>query len=284
MKKIVLFLLILSLLSPCLIACGKEDEESKERSEPVVLDSDSELVITLRDYLRDYYRGCDIIYIQRSTEDKIDHIKDLQFALLVDFEGANSYYVCAYSNSDHEEKFFCCVDDYIWVQYESACDIKEVYEDKTLVCAIQLDRSTFVKDIVSGKESEGCVECYRMFDTEFVFGRNVNSKIPLTPEAFLYMCIPEEDELYYISDKIVEGENSIIRCVKNETGKYRLSFLINSVSKEEIEYEEDLLTDFGDYYDELVSVMDTHKVIKNFRLITYGSVTIEDFVRIIKDE
>ena len=308
MKKIIAILLLSSLLLLSLTGCLAEDK-NKETDAPTEKPTeaptednipteaptdddapednvdpdnqvDEDLIVALVDYLKTL--SYDYELFPHSTADKIDDIKNGKQALHVAFDSSNTYFVCAYLDeiSTADKFFHDHADEYTWVKYEKAEEIYEKYNDLSLVVAFQINPSLFVKDIMSEDAAVPAMEHFQPYEPQFNEG--VNTKAADTfDETFIYLNSSDKDTVYH-SISIYYDYTVNIPCICLD-GQYYVYKDLYSVFADGSRDNVNVSYDFGEYYDCLVSVMDTEKYTLNENGITtvYGLITIDDFADII---
>ena len=137
MNKIISFVLLCALLLMCFSGCTDPndtngDKVGDQEDTPFVegeLDKNSDLVVTLVAYLKQYGTMYDMI--SRVLFEKIDDIKSGIQPLLVAFDPNDYYFVCGYYNysSYYRGDDYGNCEKYTWVGYKSESDVKEYYEN-----------------------------------------------------------------------------------------------------------------------------------------------------------
>lgn len=312
MKKIIAILLLSSLLLLSLTGCLAEDKnkesdaptdapteaptekptEDNESTEAPTDDDvpkdnvdpdnqvDEDLIVALVDYLKTL--SYDYELFPHSTADKIDDIKNGKQALHVAFDSSNTYFVCAYLDEiSNADKFFHDhADEYTWVKYEKAEEIYEKYNDLSLVVAFQINPSLFVKDIMSEDAAVPAMEHFQPYEPQFNEGLNTKAADTFD-ETFIYLNSSDKDTVYH-STSIYYDYTVNIPCICLD-GQYYVYKYLYSVLADGSRDNVNVSYDFGEYYDYLVSVMDTEKYTlnENGRTTVYGLITIDDFADII---
>ena len=302
MKRIVLLLLTVLFLC-CFVGCRKApenndgvkgDEKEEDKYDGAQeLEKDNELVKVLEEFLRNALTNYD--RMPKTLEEKMNDIKNGDRAYLVDYRSSSVYYVCAYSESDHEERYgpYCCVDGYVWVKYDNIEDVREIYKDKKIAASFQMNIASLVRDIISGEEGTVNIENFTQFYPKFENGALVNEQ-----DAFedIYVYIENIREIkesdsndIYHSRFLSYNHICTIPC-KNFDNKYyvtrQLYYIRSNGESDQAEIYEELKNyQFGKYYDALISVMDTdtYRITHEDAGITYvyGIVEIGDFVNCI---
>ena len=292
MKKIISFLLILSLLSPCLIACGKgkeilpipipnvnEGEKKIEKSEPVVLDSDSELVVSLTKYLYSLDEKSESI---EHPTTKIQNIAGGMQPLLLDYSTDDTYFVCGYYDAGHsgESEQLCCASKYTWVRYEKAEDIRKYYEEKVFMCAFQINDPGSVKDVLTEGGVVPEIAHFMLYQPSFTDGVNTNPDLKFD-KIYIYINDSDEGEVYHSTMVESTELNSTLPCLKLD-GLYYLYFESSSL-RDGVFNKNDMNQVLDWYYyfmlDDNVLDLDGYSVtFDNGDYINYATITVEDFI------
>lgn len=241
---------------------------------------DEDLIVALVDYLKTL--SYDYELFPHSTADKIDDIKNGKQALHVAFDSSNTYFVCAYLDEiSNADKFFHDhADEYTWVKYEKAEEIYEKYNDLSLVVAFQINPSLFVKDIMSEDAAVPAMEHFQPYEPQFNEGLNTKAADTFD-ETFIYLDSSDNDTVYHCTSVYYDYTVNI-PCICLD-GQYYVYKYLYSVLADGSRDNVNVSYDFGEYYDCLVSVMDTEKYTlnENGRTTVYGLITIDDFADII---
>ena len=288
MKKIVSVLLLSALLLICLSGCknsnnnGDNTEQSSTTvatsrfkpnlktnppasytpTEPQVLDNESELIKTLVKYLQ--MLALDILIDSVSLQEKIDSIKGGTEPLYVGFDSSSYYYVCAYYNSEHGDEDFqyCCGAEYTWVRFEKESEIPEYYNSEKFVAGFQLNRSLGVTNILSVEADVPNMEHFKWYEPEFKEGLNIKLPNVVKEEFYIVLNRSDGENIYHSSfGTISDHDNLTIPCVQIEDNYYI-----------KIHYYDLEDWNLGEYYDRIMSIVDTEKI------NNYGVVRFEDFV------
>ena len=279
MKKIISFLLILSLLLPCLIACSKKDEESKERSEPVVLDSDSELVNYISNYILESLRPTSC-HIPDSDCGKLILIKYNNYASLVDFRNSKRYFVCAYHQSNHMHKpeNYCNYKGYTWVMYENASDITDSFMGNEFFCAFQINVTSTFEEITSSGKNATSFEYCQPYEPAFINGKNILKPVRFD-QSFVYLGSYDEGKVCYLGEKY--EEDNLMRCSYSD-GQYYVKIEESTLYRDGRFLEKQLSSEFGKYYDALISVMRKKECELGEDCIKInGLISIDDLLKIV---
>lgn len=283
---LLIIFLYLTLLCSCFShtgSFGDDDSDNYEHSFAVE-DSDTlndELIDSLVDYLQGIHLEYEIP--DTSLSIKIDKIKKGHQPLLVDFDPTDFYFVCGYYNVITEDELFKYrnADDFTWVRFENANDIKEIHEDKKIVVAFQINKALFVRDIASKKAIIPRVEHFQMYEPIFEEGVNTNAHI-VFEEEFIYLN-PSNAERVYHSISVFYHQVVTISCI-NYDNEYYISHFMYSIHANGEKSETNLRGVFDEYYEALMSVIQPTKYSitrpwgsKDY----YGLITIDDFVNII---
>ncbi len=231
----------------CFVGCEDEviDPAATElkREETPLLD-------TLIRYLK-RYESEDLIFFEDkvylTVEDQINRIKRGSETLHIGFNASSEkYYVCAYYNFEegHNEKSsFCCAEKYTWVRYEKASDIKEYYGEENFFVAFQLDRASFVNDILTDEVSDTNIENYQLYKPEFKDGVNTSAEL-VTDKTFIHLN-SGSTTLYFHS----LGD---FPCIYLDGKCYILLWVDEEFDDQ---YLDDISYELGEYKDELMAIM-----------------------------
>ena len=300
MKRIILLLLTVLFLC-CFVGCRKapenndgvkEDEKEDKYDGAQELEKDNELVKVLEEFLRNALTNYD--RMPKTLEEKMDDIKNGDSAYIVDYRESSVYYVCAYSESDHEEPYgpYCCIDGYVWVKYDNIEDVREIYKDKKIAASFQMNIAPLVRDIISGEEGTVNIENFTQFYPKFENGALVNEEDTFE-DIYVYIEnireIRESDsnDIYH-SRFLYYNHICTIPCEIFDD-KYYVTHHLYRISPDgesnmDEEYENLKNYYFGKYYDVLISVIDTETyriTYKSGAVEVYGIVEIGDFVNCI---
>ena len=288
LKKIILILLCACMLVAS-VGCGDEkDQNDIQKSEiPNSLDElekGSELVITLADYLKQIDNS-DIN--EPLLEDKINEIKNGARPLHINISPSCFYFVCAYYKvtEGKEKNHFLNASDCSWVRYESAQDIKEYYNGKTLGAAFQLNRSIFVVDILDGSIPPSA-EYFQIYTPIFENGMNVADAADVDCERYIYFNSFDQHDVYFSSEDQY-GSFVSLPCISIDSDEYVMLDLsrydINEMNHDaSINFDDALRHEFGEYYEAFSSIIDTeiyNKIDGQENKHSYGIFKFEDFSR-----
>ena len=283
MGCLLIIFLYLTLLCSCFSHTGSfADDDSDTYEQSFAVKNSDTLNDELIDSLVDYLQGLHLEYEipDTSLSIKIDKIKKGHQPLLVDFDPTDFYFVCGYYNVITEDELFKYrnADDFTWVRFENANDIKEIHEDKKTVVAFQINKALFVRDITSKKAIIPMVEHFQMYEPIFENGVNTNTHIVFEDE-FIYLN-PSNAERIYLSAAAFDHQVVTIPCILFEN-EYYISHFMYAIHADGEKNEMNLQGVFDQYYDSLMSVIQPTKYsITRLSGITnyYGLITIDDFV------
>lgn len=275
MNKIISFVLLCALLLMCFSGC--EIPSDNDTNSPTVLQSQDALVCALVEYLQNLFKDYDMP--DTSTATKIDEIKNGKQALHVGFNKSEYYFVCAYYSAGHndEAKDYCCVTDYTWVKFNDADEISEKYDDLNFVVGFQINKASSVTDIIKKNAQVPGIEHFQEYVPIFNNGLNSNDAISFDA-GYIYLNSTNDITVYH-STSSYDNVLKTLPCVfLNE--QYYIAVELYTVYPDDSRSNNDLISDFGAYYDALVDIMDTtsyHLIDKNERTIFYGIIEINDF-------
>ena len=313
MKKLILFLLIGALLVLPLSGCFADNKQNEETTPanttesttpeattpeattppennqddpPAVegeLDKDSDLIVTLVGYLNEYWEDHDLP--EKTLANKINDIKNGTKPLHVAFDPDNYYYVCGYYNGSHKDEDFgwCCPEEYTWKLCDTEIEIQEYYNGAKCVVVFQMNKTLRVTNILSDEAKTPNMEHFQIFTPIFESGANTATAIAFEDE-FIFLSDEDKDTLYHCKRK---HNHELITmssvCIDDEY--YILQFLEGVLLGEEFNLQEflgneSIMYEFGDYYDAIISVMDTEKyrvTKENGKIIYYGVISFANF-------
>ena len=275
MKKAISLLLLCSLVFIGLTGCAGNENR------PVELQSQDPLVGALVEYLQSL--NWDYELPPDSTAIRIDKIKNGSQPLHIRFEPAASYFVGAYYDAPHESETgdYCCADKYTWVKFENAHDISETYKDKEFIVAFQMNKSSFVTNLLNKEAAVPKVEHFRRFTPDFQEGFNIADPLPFD-ETFIYLNGSTSDETIYYSMDLYYHILVTFPCTTVNNRYYIVAYLDSLYPDGSY-----LDRDFGAYRDILTSHMRkcsiTSLVNEQERTYFYGLIPIEDLADCIKD-
>ena len=295
MKKLILILCLCVALTLCFVACDKKSDAGALSETPASEDSPSkdfetqdniselnnaDLIAVLVEYLKNIYAAYDML--APSYAITINDIKNGDQPLLVQFNPEEFYFVCGYYNVtddqlENEKIFYSNVEEYIWVKFENANEIREFYKDKKFIVAFQINKSLFVKDILSDNVSVSNVEHFSIYETEFSEEYNINVAVNFE-KSLIYLNSSNKPCVYY-SDSYIKHNLEILPCVELD-GEYYISVWTHTVRENGDVTYSNLEAAFEKYYDDLIEIMQTDKYseTKSEYVHYYGLFDIEEFV------
>ena len=280
-----IILICLTLLCGCFSHTGRFSDDDSANNTNVqsfaVEDSDT-LTDELIDALVEYLQGLGVEYElpDTSLSIKIDNIKKGQQPLLVDFDPDIFYFVCGYYDgvTENGPLKYRNSNEYTWVRFESADEIQENHEDKKFIVAFQINKALLVRDIVTPKAILPRVEHFQMYDPVFENGVNTNTHV-VFEEEFIYLNKSSVERIYH-STSLYYHQLVTINCINYDNEYYLLQY-VHSIHINGEKDERNLKGEFSNYYDTLISIMDTSKCSvtrENGRVDYYGLIDIDDFV------
>lgn len=251
MKKNIFILFMALALVVCLAGCTRPEDNVGTK-----LSSDDELVIALTEYMDERFTEHDMP--DASTHIKLDKIDSGVQPLHLDFKESSPYFVCAYHNGTHEQEAldYCCKDEYTWVKYENANEIRESYGDLTFIAAFQINAASTVRDIASTESSVPAVEHFKVYETAFEVSVNTNTAQEFD-ETYVYLNETDKETVYH-STLSYDKELCTIPCIYLDEHYYVTTLLYSEYPDGE-RTDADTAVDFGKYYGVLSELMITDK-------------------------
>ena len=286
MNKIISVILLLSLLLVFFTGCSvpdNNDDEIPEENPQTELQSTDELILALIKYLDERLMSASAI--PTSTAKKINRIKNGEQPLHVAFNPSDCYFVCGYYNGEHKNEVhhYCCKEEYTWLKFESADEIIEQYKDNGFVVAFQINKASFVTDILSEDNEVPNFEHFQPYTP--VFENGLNTEVSLVfDETFIYLNSSDKSNVYYYEGAL----NNVwvtLPCIYLD-GKYYFKKELYTIHHNGENSGSDIVYDFGEYYDALVDVMDTERyrvTHENGRVDYYGLIKIQDLAKCINE-
>ena len=252
----------------------------KEKDDYGTLKLEDELVSTLKDYLGRIMADHDMPSF--TFGEKIQLIKEGYIPILVEFS-QRCYYVAAYytpSHSYEEYPQYCCRNEYTWVGFEKAENVKENWNGKKIVAAFQINASELCKNLKTG-ETDITMEHFILYNPDFSDGVALVPEIEFDNE-FIYISYDGYPK-YYSTD-IPPHKPWSIDCIKLD-GEYYATQYLNSQYNDGRYFEIDLKLYFGEYYDELMEIMIVNKYSKEYENETrsYALFKISDIEKIMSE-
>ena len=281
MRKFVSLILLCSLLIVCFTGCTVT-HNSEEKS-PTELQNQDVLVCTLIKYLQDLFVSYDLP--DTSTAIKINEIKNGKQALHVEFDKSGYYFVCAYYDNTHEDETtdYCCATNYTWVKFENPNEIREKYKDLRFVVAFQINKSSFVTDIITKDATVPNIEHFQEYVPNFNNGLNTNVAITFDT-SFIYLNSSDEKNVYH-SISAYDNVLKTLPCISLNEQYYVIKELY-TIYADGTNSGSDVISDFGEYYDALINIMDatSYSVTdEKGRTTFYGLIEINDFSNCINE-
>ena len=244
----------------------------------------TDIVATLEAFLYEKTIYRDPIY--SNTETKIDDIRSGKEPLLITFDLVETYYVGVYFSGEHylpdhlyEIATYCCVENYVWVRFDSVEDIAITYDGLYLLDAFVVREIDSVSNLLSdGKAIPRIV----IFDTckfsRFSVGEVQSPK--LSNDCFIYLNGNSETDIIYHYTKSYNRTIITLPCAEID-GNYYIKLRLRTINNE------DIVNDFGKYYDELFAVIKPDIYIttdENGNEVECYLVNVNDFAEIVKGE
>ena len=325
MKRIIVVLVLCALTLSCLASCKGKRRVPDVSDEPPVTQStkynsyngnplraitdsekEKELKSRLTTYLVEKKYGWNVIPVDRSLAGNISSINSGADPLLVSFDPADYYYMCAYYNESEiitppmefpEEDIYLedespssddaiklgydytalvanrdPIYDYTWVRFENPTDITEYHDGKKLVEAFQINRAFFVSNIKSENFFVPNVEHFISYETDFVGGYNINGAKAVSG-SFIYLSFLGNAQIIFCSELIG------ISCVEID-GEYFVRVDIDGKNEKE------LIDELGYLHDELSVIMDTERYSEEGStgaVVRYGIIGVREFAEVVKN-
>ena len=247
------------------------------------------LIMEMMDYLQNYnvmYDKDEVTFadiVDRAKTEKVQtwHVK---------FDANQYYYACAYYNPTHEypeyeSRSFCCANEYqTWVRYDSPEQIAESYNGMQLVCAFQINKALFVRDIEPARGLSDGMEHFKLYKPVFENGINV-AACEVFDSSFIYLNDSNYETVYQTTD--IHSYHllwSAFPLIELEERFYLAYFLYDEYPDGTINEAKYLDLEFGAYYDQVMTVMikDKDSVLDQWgRTTYYGLLSVEDISKII---
>ena len=247
------------------------------------------LIMELMDYLRNYnvmYDKDEVTFadiIDRAKTEKVQtwHVK---------FDANQYYYACAYYNPTHEypeyeSRSFCCANEYqTWVRYDNPEQIAESYNGMQLVCAFQINKALFVRDIEPTRGLSDSMEHFKLYTPVFENGINIAACEPFD-SSFIYLNDSNYETVYQTTD--IHSYHllwSAFPMIELEEQFYLAYFLYDEYPDGTISEAKYLDLEFGAYYDQVMRIIITdkyHKQDQSGRKTYYGLISVEDISSIL---
>lgn len=261
MKKSCLIFFLCILLLGILAGCASDQvngDNNTTESEPgpgddaSILPVDEKLISALVEYLVNRFTEYDMDPL--SFSEKIDKIRDDAPTLFASFKSSSCYYVCGYSNSEHEHEsdLHCCVASYTWVKYDHPGQIGEYHNGERCAVAFQIDKASSVKLLSKETEQAPEVEHFQLFVTNFENGINVNEQVAFG-ESFIYFYENDPGTVYCSTSQNTFFCQSM-QCICLEDRYYMpISLYIERYNGERTE--NDARATLGKYYDTFMDIL-----------------------------
>ncbi len=297
MKKIISKLLCLVvlcstlMLSSCdflsaLFNAGEDNEYTDNRGNIEKNDDGSiklkeELIQTLVNYLSGYMTEYDIPGY--TIGEKLLLCNNNFNPLFVKFSDecyfVVAYYVPIHENPNYENHTFCCIDEYTWIGFEKAEDVKKNMDGKEAVAAFQINIQEFCKNLKTNS-ADVTIEHFMFYRPEFSDNIAISPQITFD-HLFIYVTESNAKYISYSSSTPIHEPFSI-SCIELD-GQYYAKELISTLYGDGRYYETDLKMSFGEYYNSLMSIMITDKYFEEneTRKNNYALFKIEDVELIV---
>ena len=254
---------------------------SIDRNEDGSIVLKEELIASLSKYLKDFNLCYEIPGF--TLGEKIEICKNMRSPLFVKFSD-ECYYVAAYcppNHKDSEYPDFCCYEEYTWVGYEKASDVKKNLGEKKIAAAFQINIQEFCRNLKTDA-TDVTMEHFNFYIPKFIDGVAVEPEIEFA-NTFIYLLGSSEKYICY-SSKIAYHEPWSIECAEID-GEY---YVIEPHRQEwdDGRYsEQDQRVFFGDYYDELmeIAIFDKYSVKYGTTTVSYVIFSIEDISKLMKE-
>lgn len=283
--RMVILIFLLSLLLATSVGCDKTPSaqlpSEPQENVPMELQREDDLVCVLVDYLRERLMEHDMPDTTMAT--KITQIQNGTQALHIGFDSSNCYFVCAYSENVHEYEAYacCCIADYTWVKFESAYSIVEKYNNANFVIAFQVEKASFVTDILSENASVPNVEHFQVYTPAFGDGLNTNPSLTFN-EVYIYLNSSDKSNVYHTT---TAWDRNVIMipgvCFEQQ---YYITIYLRTIFADGRRDDSNVAARFGKYYDALTSIMDTEKYSvtdEKGNTVFYGLIKITDFAKFL---
>ena len=260
--------------------------ENDQNNPPVVnagelLDKTSDLVVTLVDYLKEYW--LQVGKAPLSFANQINEIKDGTKPLLAIFDSSDYYYVCGYYTLDHAQEglLYCCPKEYTWVRYEEASQIQEYFNEMKCIVAFQINKASNVTNILDGTNTFG-VEHFQIYKPSFENGVNINPSVTFD-QMFVYLHRSDKEVAYHCTSTYY---NHLVTmpCIYFEEEYYFYFYLYQVYPNGERSPDCDYTESFREYHDVLINLMEKDKystIHESGFADFYGIISFENFLNVV---
>lgn len=292
MKKIIALFLLLSMIF-AFVSCKPSENKPDTEQPPTgntddgIFEPDAELVSEMKAVLPKmlWFINPGLPY---SLHQHIDMIAEGYRISHVVIDSSDCYFVCAYyqgNRIDEGAYGHPNINQYTWVGFRNASDVKECYNDLNLISVFMVNNASVYTDLLTGESVNYSAAHFMVIPPEF---KNGILKIPSKKVDYDVLYLSEADltELYLTSSIITPFYYRSIPCVKIGG----IDYLVLSLGYERTDgtgYDTDLENEFGDYYDRLMSAMITVEyTMSEFEgtVQKCGLISIDDFASIIMEK
>ena len=153
------------------------------------------------------------------------------------------------------------------------------------VVSFQINKASQVDDIFIRETPLPSVEYFAPYQPRFESGKNTNPPV-LFDQTFIYLSKPNKDAIYIYESTYHQNFTLPCVCINGQTYISVYLYTIDNNGTPNIEgglTNDYFKTEFGEYYDILVSLMDTQKysVTNGAYTHCYGVLSLEDFMNSI---
>ena len=250
-----------------------------------VQDSTDALIVALLTYIEE--SRYDINPGHTSIAYSINKIKKGKQPILFAADPNEFYFVCGYypnaSDEQSDDLSHYTAEQYVWVKYDTANSICEYHNGGKIAVSFQINKSLTVIDILSKETDVLEFEHFRSYTPIFENGLNVNTHI-FFDEAFIYLNDSGKDTVYH-SKSSADHSSITIECICLEGEYYIPIHLGTAKSDETVDVlafltRQSFIRECGEYYDEILGVIDCEKYSEESKGYTYyyGLISVKDFV------
>ena len=198
---------------------GQKQEQANDIFEPA-----SKLTLEIEEYMAEKYFDYD--HLPFSLNHKIDKIRAGAQIYYLDFASSNTYFVAAYhtNGTEHDANivlgFDSCDEEYLWIGFSKADIIPEQYDNKEIVAAFQINKSSTCLDILGEETRDRFAEHFMQLNLSFIDGMNTSLGVQFN-EHFIFVDEVGDSDIYCCSDSVLFYQKKILLCTKYTTISFK---------------------------------------------------------------